>query len=404
MKNNKIFWFYPHLKFWMGGTVHLYEQLSEMRNGHNLDIYLIVNKGDREIISKFKKAKIKVFNLDTFCTNDALYWLFFPFFLIKDLISSYLILNKFKKENNKILFATLFPSNFVAYVMSLVFKLDYYFYCYEPFPFFHDKEYIKRQRISRRLILKTLSFLYSWMDKLAVRNARKIFTSNNIKRRTIRHIYNCNSVVTYLGIDTNFFKKISQKENFLFEKYKDGVLIYHSTDYTPTKNTDLAIKIFEKVSKKYSKSKLLISSTQPDNPNKKNYIDLVKKLGLENKVIFLDLIPREHLPCYYSASVCYLFTATLDIHSTSLPNLEAMACETPVIRPKLKNKDDNEFKDGEAGFLVDIYDFQQVAKKIIYLIENPKLRIKMGKMGRKIVLDRFTWKNVVEKILNNIYV
>jgi glycosyltransferase involved in cell wall biosynthesis len=85
-----------------------------------------------------------------------------------------------------------------------------------------------------------------------------------------------------------------------------------------------------------------------------------------------------------------------------LPNLEAIACETPVIRPKLKYKEDHEFNDGEAGFLVNINDYHQVADKIIYLIKNPVLREKMGKKGREIILNRFTWDKVVDKIINKL--
>jgi glycosyltransferase involved in cell wall biosynthesis len=404
MKKKTIFWFYPHLKFWMGGTVHLYEQLKTLIQKYNFDIYLIVNTGDEKIIKKFKEAKIKVFNQKTLCTNDILYWILFPIFLLKNLTYSYFVLKKFKNKKNAIIFANLFPSNLIAYLISLLFKLDYYFYCYEPFPFFHDKEYINKQSFFRQVILKILSFLYGWLDKYAVKKAGKVFTFNVTKKHSIKKVYGVNSVTTYLGIDTNFFRKIKDKDNFLFKKYKSNILIYHSTDYTPTKNTDLAIKIFRLVNEKYPNTRLLISSTQPNNPGRIVYTNMVKKLKLDEKVVFLDLIPRDHLLYYYSASVCYLFTATLDIHSTSLPNLEAMACETPVIRPKLKYKEDHEFNDGEAGFLVNINDYHQVADKIICLIKNPILKEKMGKKGREIILNRFTWDKVVDKIVENIYV
>ncbi|GIW63097.1 MAG: hypothetical protein KatS3mg090_0923 [Patescibacteria group bacterium] len=161
--------------------------------------------------------------------------------------------------------------------------------------------------------------------------------------------------------------------------------MYHSTDYTPTKNTDKAIEIIRRVVNKEPNVLLLISSTQPNNPNKKKYIELVKKYRLEEKVKFLDLLPREHLPYYYSASVCYLFTATLDIHSTSLPNLEAMACQTPVIRPYLKEEGDYEFQDGEAGYIVDINNYDDVAKKIVNLIKNPSSRKKWELRGEKLL-------------------
>lgn len=401
----KIVWFYPHLKFWMGGTIHLIEQLKRINAKEEFKVILIVNKGSESVIKKVNESKIKFVNFNSFCTNDFIYWLLFPIFLLKDLIKSYLIIKKINKQNKNsrlILFATLFPSNLIAFILSKIFNLDYYFYCYEPFPFFHDKDYIKKQNFSKKIILRTLSFLYSWLDILAVRSAILIFTSNNIKRKMIKKVYRRDSIVTLLGVDINLFKKIDSSDNLVIKKYGKLPIIFHSTDYTPTKNTDLAIRIFKEVNSMIPKSILLISSTQPNNSNKKTYQDLVKRLDIEEKVKFLGLVPLGQLPHYYSASICYLFTATLDIHSTSLPNLEAMACETPVIRPRINHKQDLEFKDKEAGYLVNIENVKEVAKKIVYLIKNPSIRLRMGKNGRKIIEDKYRWENVADIIIKNI--
>ncbi|GIW68017.1 MAG: hypothetical protein KatS3mg096_885 [Candidatus Parcubacteria bacterium] len=405
MITKKIIWFYPHLRFFMGGTVHLLEQLKEIKR-RGYDVSLIINTGDLQIIEKFKKeGNLKVNNLNTFCTNDFIYWIFFPIFLLADLFRIYKIINKkLDQDNSKevVFFATLFPSNLIAFILSRLFKKKYYYYCYEPFPFFHDKEYINKQPFFRRMVLKILSFLYGWLDIIAVQKAKKIFTFNFIKRKLIKKVYNRDSIVTFLGIDTEFFRKIPDRENFVLKQYKGKYLVYHSTDYTPTKNTDKAIEIIRRVVNKEPNVLLLISSTQPNNPNKKKYIELVKKYRLEEKVKFLDLLPRDHLPYYYSASVCYLFTATLDIHSTSLPNLEAMACQTPVIRPYLKEEGDYEFHDGEAGYIVNINNYDEVANKIVDFIRNPNLRTKMGITGRKIIENKYRWESVVDKILSNI--
>lgn len=405
MNTKKIIWFYPHLRFFMGGTVHLLEQLKEIKR-RGIEVSLIINTGDPQIIDKFRKeGNLKVNNLNTFCTNDFIYWVFFPIFLFIDLFRIYHIVKKELNQNNNkqvVFFATLFPSNLIAFILSRLFQKKYFFYCYEPFPFFHDKQYINKQPFFQRFILKVLSFLYGWLDIVSVKKAERVFTSNFIKRKLIKKVYGKDSVITFLGIDIKKFKHIPESRNFVLKKYKYKYLIYHSTDYTTTKNTDKAIEIIKQVVNKEKDVLLLISSTQPKNPNRKTYFDLVKKYGLEKYVKFLGLLPREHLPFYYSASICYLFTATLDMHSTSLPNLEAMSCQTPVIRPYLKEKLDSEFQDGEAGYLVNINNPKEVAQKIIYLINNLDIRKKMGIRGREIIEHKYTWRSVVEKIINNL--
>ncbi|GIW63098.1 MAG: hypothetical protein KatS3mg090_0924 [Patescibacteria group bacterium] len=178
MITKKIIWFYPHLRFFMGGTVHLLEQLKEIKR-RGYDVSLIINTGDLQIIEKFKKeGNLKVNNLNTFCTNDFIYWIFFPIFLLADLFRIYNIANKEVNQDNSkdvVFFATLFPSNLIAFILSRLFKKKYYFYCYEPFPFFHDREYIDKQSFSRRTILRVLSFLYGWLDVVAVKKAKKSF-------------------------------------------------------------------------------------------------------------------------------------------------------------------------------------------------------------------------------------
>src|SRR3990167_11199758 len=101
----------------------------------------------------------------------------------------------------------------------------------------------------------------------------------------IKKTYNFNSIITLMGVDSNHFK--TYKSNKIMSIYKNKIIISHSTDYSTMKRTELAIYAIDKVAKVFPNIVLLITSTQPNSPSKKKYIELVKRLRLEKSVVFL---------------------------------------------------------------------------------------------------------------------
>ncbi len=385
----KLVWHYPHLKFRMGGTKFILEIAKVLKK--NYQVTLVCNLGAKEIIEEFEKSGITVRTTSFLSTNSLIYWLLFPFFFIYDTLWT----SRYFSEGDIIL-ATHFPSNLICAVYGLFTKKSFFYYCYEPFPYFHSSEFKKTFPFTKYLLLQLLSFLYGWTDKWAVRRAKKTFTLNQITKKLIKKTYGKNAIVTLMGVDTSHFKKYTQ--NKIKNKYKNRILITHSTDYTPSKGTDLAIKTIAKLVKKYTNILIVITSTQPDSPLKERYKNLARQLGVEKNALFSGLVPYSELPLYYGASLCYLscsFDETLGTTSSNLPVKEALACETPAIRANITTED---VEDGISGFLVNPQDTTEVAKKIEYLIKNPKEAEEMGKRGRGKIVRLYQWEQVAARL------
>ncbi|MFC1620966.1 glycosyltransferase family 4 protein [Candidatus Omnitrophota bacterium] len=81
--------------------------------------------------------------------------------------------------------------------------------------------------------------------------------------------------------------------------------------------------------------------------------------------------------------------------------LEAMSCRLPCIGPKV-DAIPEVIEDGKTGFLVSPGDINDLARKILILLEDKKLMESIGENGAKRVKERFTWDIVAKKIHNSI--
>jgi len=78
--------------------------------------------------------------------------------------------------------------------------------------------------------------------------------------------------------------------------------------------------------------------------------------------------------------------------------LEAMACGTPVLCTDVGAMPEV-VKDGITGFVVPPNDPAALRDRIEWLLSHPKQAEEMGRAGRRLVLERFTWGKVAERCL-----
>ncbi len=136
-----------------------------------------------------------------------------------------------------------------------------------------------------------------------------------------------------------------------------------------------------------------------DGPERKNLEDLVYKLHLQN-VHFLGYMgdeKRKELEEFYYRADVFVAPSVWD-EPLGLVILEAMTCKTPVIATR-KGGIPLAVKNGLNGFLVRPKSTRQIAEACNKLLENDKLRKKMGETARKTVEQRFTWKKITRKYI-----
>jgi glycosyltransferase involved in cell wall biosynthesis len=113
---------------------------------------------------------------------------------------------------------------------------------------------------------------------------------------------------------------------------------------------------------------------------------LVRELGIEERVQFLNYIPYTDLPALINRAIALVFPSLWE--GFGLPALEAMACGTPVITSNLSTLPE---VTGDAALLIDPYDVGAIADAMQTVANSSQLRGKMSSAG----LERaalFSWE------------
>ena len=84
---------------------------------------------------------------------------------------------------------------------------------------------------------------------------------------------------------------------------------------------------------------------------------------------------------------------------TGLPvkAFEYMACSMPIIMSDFYYWQEIF---GECALFAKPYDPKDIAEKVLYLLDNPDIMKKIGKEGRKLVVDKYSWEMESKKLLD----
>ena len=135
-----------------------------------------------------------------------------------------------------------------------------------------------------------------------------------------------------------------------------------------------------------------------EDQNRHYYHDYLKNLcedGLESNVFFKGAVPYQKVVEYYRSADILVNPSFSESFGMSLA--EAMSAEKPVVATRVGGMV-NVVENKKTGLLVEPGDENALADAIALLIENPALRIKMGRAGRKRILRLFSWEKVAKKL------
>lgn len=122
----------------------------------------------------------------------------------------------------------------------------------------------------------------------------------------------------------------------------------------------------------------------------------VRKLGLRDKFIFSGQVGKGKLVQLYQNAIIFAFPSYHEGLPTVL--LEAMSCGLPIVATDVRGNRDL-ISSGEDGILVPTRSPKEMADAISMLLDDEKMRRRLGKNARKTIEEHYTWDTVSNNIL-----
>lgn len=236
------------------------------------------------------------------------------------------------------------------------------------------------------------------IEKFNIKRAKKVIAISNSVKEDIIKYYNAPEEkihVVYSGVNLKEFNPENRKyREELRERHgisSDDILILFVGNPYDRKGLEFVIKALSKIKQK--NVKLLVSGR--DEPGR--FGTLIESLGLTDRVIFRIGLHTD-INRYFSAADAFVLPSFYE--TFGLVVIEAMASGLPVVISDDKFIGAAELiEDGKDGMLLkDPKDFEDIAEKLKYLINDEGARKKMGRAARKKV-EKFTWKRTADGML-----
>jgi glycosyltransferase involved in cell wall biosynthesis len=231
-------------------------------------------------------------------------------------------------------------------------------------------------------------------SKIVLKYADAVIALTEDMKNYLKDIYKKDILIIPNGIDLSNFENLSKDyfyTKFGFEK-NTKIILYVGT-FRPVKGLKYLIEAMKIIG--CNEKRLIIIGHGEE---KEDMEKLVKNLNLENCVTFLGKTPNSEVIKYMVSSDVFVLPSLSEGFPITI--LEAMASALPIVTTKVRGLPEI-FKDGQNGFLVEPRNPEQLAEKILLILNDEDLRNRISKNNEEEV-KKYDWKIVIDK-LENLY-
>jgi len=231
----------------------------------------------------------------------------------------------------------------------------------------------------RLFIKRWHSFLT--MQKKVVRQLRNIVTVSDCSRQDIARDFGLQPAgisVAHNGIDIDDFKPLPG-----VERNPLRLMATCSADQ-PLKGLRYLLHAYARLLETYPGLELLLVSKPKPGGNTEQ---LVQRLGIADKVRFVNGISTEQMVRYYAEAAIAVVPSVYE--GFGLPAGEAMACGVAVV-----STDGGALPEvvGDAGVIVPVKNVDALVGAIDALLKDPERRAELGARARRRIEDNFCWQ------------
>ena len=231
--------------------------------------------------------------------------------------------------------------------------------------------------------------LSSWIEKTAVEAADRVIAVSRQMRQDILAHFRVDPdrvVVLHNGIDPDLFRRTEAKDVLARRGVREPYVLFVGR-ITDQKGI---FHLLEAAPKLPAGVQVVLCASAPDTPEIE--ARLKRRLPEHPNVVWIgEMIPVVEVVQLYSHAAVFVCPSVYE--PFGLINLEAMACETPVVASAVGGILEV-VEDGTTGLLVEPARPDALAAAIRGLLDDPGRRRAMGQAGRRRVEAHFSWASV----------
>jgi len=365
----------------IGGGLFVYNLCERLTQ--NYDIYVLaplIKDSKKEtrfnniFVNRYKifggKKLIRSSGIAATLSQNKLYFIFVPFFIISQLFAIRKYINKYKIGT--IHAHWLIPQGIVAVLYKRIFNQKIKIICTS-----HGSDLNMNFGWIGRQLLK---YTFNNIDSLTV-------VSQSLKDKAISQGYKKQVEIIPMGVDTCKFNRLETDEIRKKHNISGNVLLFVG-NFIEVKGIEYLIRAIPTVFKSNPNTTLLLVG---DGILKATFKKIAVDLNISDKVIFTGFIPNNELPHYFSTADILIMPSLNE--GLGLVWVEAMACETLVIASNI-DVFKAHIKDNINGFIVPVKNSKALAEKITEVLENKYKLDAVCKNARKYAIDHFEWEIV----------
>lgn len=200
-------------------------------------------------------------------------------------------------------------------------------------------------------------------------------------KKEIQTVYNFIDERVYFKRDMSQFKKE-------YDIADDEKVCIHISNFRKVKRAQDVVQSFALIAEQVQAKLLLVG----DGPELCTIVQLVKKLNIEDRVLFLG--KQDNVAELLAMSDLMLLLSEKE--SFGLVLLEAMACGVPCIGTNVGGIPEV-IQHGETGYICEVGGIKAVADQAILLLQDEILHEKMAERSMEVVQEQFRSENIVSQ-------
>ncbi|MDT5062880.1 MAG: hypothetical protein QOH63_3339 [Acidobacteriota bacterium] len=196
-------------------------------------------------------------------------------------------------------------------------------------------------------------------------------------------------IVIPLGLHKSKYTDLPDERGFLrrYPELSDKQIVLFLGRLHYKKQPDVAIRAFYQACSEMPDAHLVLAGA-----GEPSYIqrlhELVKSLGIQERVLFTGILKGDAVKEAYRAASVFVLPSWQENFGLSL--VEAMAASCPVVISDHMDLAPDVLH-ARAG-LVASPNVEETAEAIACLLQDEEMRREMGRKGRQLVLEKFTWE------------